>query len=73
MMLLRSYVYSLEKDFKNDMLEGQKAVELNPNSVKAHLAYGLVLRSDEYVDEVIQNINRAIRLSMAHIMNPPDR
>jgi TolB-like protein len=61
--MIMSQAYLLGKDYDNAIAEGQRSIELNPNSSEAHNYYGLVLRYAERYNDAIPIIERAIRLN----------
>jgi adenylate cyclase len=60
---LLSSVFLLRKQYEKAIVEGQKAVELTPNSANSNFTYGMVLRFAGRLDEAIPVLQKAIRLN----------
>ena len=56
-------VYFFRKKFNQALVEGQKAIEFNPNSAHSHFIYGMILGLSGKHDEAIPVLRKAIRLN----------
>jgi adenylate cyclase len=56
-------IYYLRKQYDKAIAEGQKAVELGPNSAQSNFIYGMVLSLATRYDEAIPILKKAIRLN----------
>ena len=64
-----SNLYYLGREFDKAISEGQKAVELNPNSAHANFIYGMVLSLSARYDQAIPVLEKAIRLNPVRPIN----
>jgi adenylate cyclase len=59
---LIAFIYMMRKDYENAIAEGQKSVDLAPNSAVANFVFGRVLRGAGRYNDAIPFLEKAIRL-----------
>ncbi len=61
--ILLGWIYLYEKQHDKAILEGQRAIDLNPNGAEAHAALSFILCMSDKTESAINLLMRAIRLN----------
>jgi len=64
-----SQFYLLKRQVDKSIIQGQKAVDLNPNSASSNFVYGMVLNLAARYDEAIPALKKALRLNPVKPIN----